>query len=710
MFATQKEAAGSNAAGAEFSLRLFFAPQSVAVIGASPKPDNLGGKIVASMQAQGFAGTITLVHPDGKSLHGCNAVRRIDDLPEGVDLAVAAVPASAVPGLVKPLAGRNVHHLIVTSGGFAETGAEGEILQNHLQAEAKKFGVRVIGPNGLGVFSAPDQFNSFFLTPEAIRFPKPGKVGLLSQSGAFLSLALNTLAERNIGVQRAVNFGNRIDVGETELLELFLQDPAIEVIGMYLESIADGPRLVRAAIQAKGKKPIVIWKGGREQRGSDAAQAHSASLAGSYEVFQAACAKAGIVEVFGFEAFAEALEMFAAQPVPNGPRVLVVSNGGGMGVFLTDLCERYGLQIPKPSGKTRSALSEFLPPYYSMQNPIDLTGSGTNAQCLKSLDVLLNSGEFDNLLLVLLSGTQGIHADIATDFHRTFPQDIPLAIAAYGEALRVPLQRQLLRQKIPVFSSAESAVRALSVLEQQQNIRKRFATEATPDFDVVEQDGFMWPFSDRTPHEMQLKEFLKQRGIEVPKHKHVQTPEDLNATCDEMGFPLVLKVVKPELKHKLEIYGVQTGIDNPHDLFRKWQDMQENWPGSIWVEQQMPDGLELMVGAYRDPQFGPVLLFGTGGPYVETLGDIQRILEPATSQELEQLIDSTRAGKIIAGIRSQTALAKNRLSHFLQEITRWVRNVPAIESLDFNPVRLYEHRLVVLDAKCTLKKAKERRD
>ena len=255
--------------------------------------------------------------------------------------------------------------------------------------------------------------------------PQPGSVATyFPERCVFLSLILNELTGENghIGVHRAVNFGNRMDVDESELLEIFAKDPAVSVIALYLESFQNGARFVEVARKVTRDKPVVIWKGGHAERASAAAKAHSSSLAGSYPVFQAACDKVGLIEVQGFEEFRSAIQVLSCQPVPDGERVLIVSNGGGMGVFLTDLCEREGLQIPKPSEPVREALHKRLPRYYSLENPIDLTGSGTNEQCLEAVDHLMSSGEFDSLLMVLLPGTKGINEEIAPLIRKRFQQ------------------------------------------------------------------------------------------------------------------------------------------------------------------------------------------------------------------------------------------------------------------------------------------------
>lgn len=726
------EESGKNNVG----LTPFFSPRFVAVIGASPRADNQGKRIVASMVAQGFPGKICTVHPQGKAIDQFPVYKHVNDLPEEVDLAIAAVSAPNVTALVEPLAQKGVRHLIVIGGGFAETGEEGERLQSLLLHEARKTGMRIIGPNGMGVFSAKDRFNSFFLSPEEIFLPQSGPAAIISQSGAFLSQILDQMSNRDVGVNKAVNFGNRVDVGECEILEEFGKDPAIKVIGMYLESMQDGARFVEIARRVGAIKPIVIYKGGHDREGGKAIKAHSASLAGSYKVFQSACDKAGLIEVQGLSELIDAVQALSQQPVAKGNRILVVSNGGGMGVMLTDLCEKAGLRVPEPSQALQNKLRETLPNYYSFSNPIDVTGSGANEQCVYAVETLLNAGEFDGLLMVLLSGTAGITPEIATLIRSRLPGDIPIVIGAYGRTMFPKMSQAFRKDGIPVYPSGERAARAIDIL-----VRAGKGLEEIPEENSIIKEWFFFlprifsparitirsrkPLLKRAlgfdssiydshclkgwleglgqpPDEMKIKDLLYLCGVRVPSHFHIQTAQDIPTAAELLGYPVVLKTVGPEVMHKTEMKGVRLNLKDEASLLHEWEGMNKKCPNQIWAERELPPGLDLMVGAHRDPEFGPVLLFGTGGRYVEIYEDIERLLLPATEQEIIDLIFKTRAGQIIRGTRGAPPLDVKHLSAFLKLVADWMIQELEIESLDFNPVRLFRDSLVALDAKVSL--------
>ncbi len=686
------------------SLEPFFSPKGVAVIGASSKKDNLGGRIIASMQGQGYRGKITAVHPDEMHLANFHTVKTLAELPEETDLAIACLSASHIPKLVPDLAAHGMHHLIVVSGGFAETDDTGRQLQTELQDLAKQYGVRIVGPNGLGTFSAPDHFNSFFLSGNAIHYPQPGSTALISQSGAFLSVILNRLAGHGVGVHRAVNFGNRVDVGECDALEAFAQDPQVKVIGLYLEGFQNGRRFLDIAREVARRKPVIICKGGKRGTGGKAVKAHSASLAGSYEVFRSVCRQTGMIEVQGLEELILALKIFSRPVDFKGEKVLIVSNGGGMGVLLTDLCEAGPCEIKEVPMSLQKELKQHLPEYFSLRNPIDLTGSGTNEQCVRVVDRLLESGLFDCLLLVALPGTEGITWELGEKLKSVLPERFPVVVSTYGDRMFLSFEAAFGKMGIPVFRSGEEAAWALNLMltwNKNNRCAGKFqqATSCHYDENILKNrpSGKGVLFNER-----QIKKILSACGVEIPEAKTIFKVEDLQIASQSLNFPLVLKVDDPDIRHKTELGAVRGPVSDPKELISAWKEMNDTWPGLVWAEEQVPAGLDLMVGMNRDPDFGPVLLLGSGGSYVELYKDIERLVLPVSNEDILKAFNRTQAGKIVQGYRSKKSLALDKLLGFANLTAGWADLEPALQSLDFNPVRLFVDRLVVLDAKIAM--------
>ena len=681
-------------------LEPFFAPKGVAVIGAGVKRGNQGKRILDSLVAQGFTGQLIAVHPDGKSLGSCQAVRSIPELPQGIDLAIAAISAERVEALIKPLADQGVQHLIVVSGGFSESGPEGERLQKNLKDTAEKHNVRIIGPNCMGTFSSKNKFNSFFLSAADVRLPESGSTAVISQSGAFLSAILDQLASRGVGVHRAINFGNRIDIGECEALEEFATDPEVKVIGIYLESVQNGKRFFEVVRRTAAIKPVVIYKGGKGEKGNRATQAHSASLAGEYPVFQAVCRQTGMIEVNGLNDLINALQVLQSGPVARGNRVLIVSNGGGMGVLLTDLLEKGNCDVVETPLQVQDELKTILPGFYSFRNPVDLTGSGTNDQCILAIEKILETGLYDCLLLVVLGGAEGINADIAKRLLDILPHDFPVVLGAYGKNMFLPVSKAFADEDISVFPTGEEAAWAVNLITR---LGARINKKTVMSRKKVSQSFLPRREQISTPvDEMIIKSFLHESSIRVPTSCPVNKPEDLDLAVDVIGYPLVLKLVAPDLQHKTELHGVELDLNDKKDLERNWKLMNQIRPGCVWAEEQMPPGLDLMVGMTRDKIFGPLILFGTGGSYVEVYKDIERFLLPATDEEILAVILRTYAGQIIQGVRGKPPLDLASLMAFIKWMAKWVEEETRLVSLDFNPVRLYTDSMVVLDAKAKL--------
>ncbi len=672
-------------------LNRFFFPESVIIVGASPRPDNLGGRIVQSLLANQYSGRILAIHPEPLPIGTVPALESLEQVTGSWDLAIAAVSASHVPALIEPLSRKGVQNLIVISGGFAEVGEEGNRLQEQLKEQGKRFGVRIIGPNGLGVFCASSRFNSLFLSPDEVRMPKAGPVAMISQSGAFLSLVLNRLAEKGTGVSYAVNFGNRVDVDECDLLEWYSEDPSISTIGIYLESVANGPRLIQTAHAVSKKKPILILKGGQTPHGILAAHSHTAALAGSYDIFKAACEKSGILMANGLEDFLTGLQTLALQPPARGNRALIVSNGGGMGVFLTDLSESQGLDISPPPEEIQTRLRQGLPGYYSLKNPIDLTGSGTNAEFLKVVETLSTGDLYDLILLVPMPGTQGITPELAEGLSTRVSPEKPVLLATYGTHFVESFTRILLKDTIPVFSSAEDAVMIAGHLVQRGKFK---SLTTSPTTEYAGDKTF-----DSPRDEWELKNTFVSAGFNVPDRIRLDNNSDLPKAASTLGSPLVLKRAATDILHKKKEGDVVLNITSAESLAEHFAGLITKNSGIVFAEKQVPDGVDLFLGVTRDPVFGPVMVFGLGGNNAELFRDVAHWILPATQVEFEGLISKPKVGQYLGTLVENWPQHRDTLLKLMGYMAHQITGLPAIHSLELNPVRILKKQTLILDAK-----------
>ncbi len=455
----------------EHELDVFFNPASVAIVGASPKEGSIGRAILENMMRR-YRGKLYPVNPKYSEILGLKAYPRLVDIPEPVDLAVIAVRAEIVPAIMEDAAAKGVKGVIVVSGGFAEAGEEGRRLQERIKEIARKAGIRVIGPNCIGVYNALTGVDTFFLPWDRMRRPHKGPIAIISQSGAFLASVMDWAASEGIGISKAVNFGNKIDVDEVDLLEYFGEDENIKVIIVYLEGINPGRgkdfiRTAREVTEKRGKS-IVLLKGGKTASGARAAASHTAALAGSYQVFRAAMRQANVIEVEDTITLFDMAKALALLNPPRGRRVAVVTNAGGPGVIATDNLVKYGLEVPAFSEKLRSRLREIFPPRVAVGNPVDLTGDATAEDFKKALEIIMESDEVDMLLVLALMQPPTMSEKVA-DYIAELAwkhRDKPLVVVTIGSEYAERLSTYLESRGIPVYDFPERAVRALYALSR----------------------------------------------------------------------------------------------------------------------------------------------------------------------------------------------------------------------------------------------------
>ncbi len=449
------------------SIEVFFKPRSIAVVGASPTPGRLGYVVVQRLVNRYKKGKVYPVNPKYGEVLGLKCYRSVEEIPGPVDLAVVLVPAPLVPGVVESCVRKGVRGIIIISGGFAETGPEGAKLEEKIRETIRGTGTRVIGPNCIGVLDLHGGMDTFFLPEEKMMRPPPGDIAIISQSGALLSAMLDWAAHMGIGVSKAVSYGNKIDVDEVDMLEYLANDPETRVIVIYVEGLRPGrgKAFIEAVRRIVREKPVIVLKGGRTERGAVAAASHTAALAGSYEVFRAALRQAGAIEAVDVVDVFDLAKALTMQPPARGDRVAVITNAGGPGVMATDALESLGLRVPLLSEELQARLRERFPPFYSVKNPVDVTGGGSNEDYRHAIEVVVRSDEVDALLVVALIHPPGFSAELADIIaEATKGTGKPVVAMSFGGGETSVLRGKLEKSGIPVYETVERAARALWAL------------------------------------------------------------------------------------------------------------------------------------------------------------------------------------------------------------------------------------------------------
>jgi len=472
-------------------LAFFFNPKSVAIVGASSAPGKLSGIILESLKISGFAGSVYPVNPKYKTVAGFKCYKSLADIKKEVDVAVFALPAGAVPDALTEAAGR-VKGAIVIGGGFGEAGMDGAALEGRLKDIAKKGGIRVIGPNCMGIYDTASKLDTFFIPNGRIKRPLPGGISIVSQSGSFAVTAMDELAAEKIGVARVISYGNRADVNEADCLEFLADDEHTKAVVLYIESVEDGRRFVEAASRCASKKPVMALKAGRDTAGSRAAASHTGAIAGRYEIYRAAFKKAGVIELSGYEEFICACRVFggitpfgglsplrggmAARDItpPAGNRVMIITDGGGMGVGIADECLAAGLNPAPLSAEIVDMLKGSFPPYFTISNPMDLTGSATNASYAEALAKTMNGDEFDMVIVAALWGPPGLTDGLVKMLSEKAREiNKPVIVCSPGGEFARKKSGLFRKAGLPVFSTPESAVRAAALLSRWGKISRR---------------------------------------------------------------------------------------------------------------------------------------------------------------------------------------------------------------------------------------------
>ncbi|TFH35230.1 MAG: CoA-binding protein [Anaerolineales bacterium] len=683
------------------TLQAFFTPRSIAVIGASTHPDKLGYAVLDNLVNGGFLSGGRRVHPinpKADEILGLKAYPDVNQVADDIDLAVIVIPYPLVPDALRTCGQKQIPGVIVISAGFREAGMEGLEREQELLQIAREFNIRLIGPNCLGVIDTVTPMNASF----SAGMPPKGPMDFMSQSGALGTAILDWAQAGRLGLSKFVSLGNKADVNEIDLLAAWADDPGSRVILSYIEGLPDGQEFIRVARRVSKLKPIVALKSGVTQAGSRAVSSHTGSLAGSEQAYEAAFRQAGVIRAHSLQDLFDYSLAFGYLPPLMGDRIAIVTNAGGPGILATDALERAGLSLARFQPDCIRALEKFLPDAASAANPVDVLGDARADRYRFALEQVVADPGVDAVLVILtpqamteIEATAAVIGDVA----RTV--EIPILACFMGEARIEAGTAVLDRLKIPNFAFPERAAMAYKAMSQY----RKYQAEPLPEFETFEVDrATVRAVIDKVLNEgrvsigdAEARDILVAYGLQIPASQLASTVEEAVVFAEGMGYPVVLKIASPDILHKTDVGGVKVGLQNAEavrdafDLitYRSQRYLPEARLWGCLVQKMVPQGLEVLVGMNRDPQFGPLVTFGLGGIYVEILKDAAFRIAPFSRREAEEMIKEIRANALLDGVRGQPPTDKAALIDAILRIEQLVIDFPEIAELDINPFMLY---------------------
>ena len=697
-------------------LDVFFSPKTVAVIGATENPGTVGRTVLWNLVTNPFGGTVYPVNPKRPSVLGIKAYKSISDIPEPVDLAVVVTPPPSIPGIIKECGENGVQGAIVISAGFKEIGPEGAALEQRLLAEAQAADIRVIGPNCLGVMAPLTGMNATFATTIA----RPGSVGFISQSGALCTAILDWSLKAMVGFSAFVSVGSMVDVGWGDLIYHLGNDPKTRSIVIYMESIGNARSFISAAREVALNKPIIVIKPGRSAAAAKAAASHTGSLTGSDEVLEAAFRRSGVLRVNNIADLFYMAEVLSKQPSPKGPRLTIVTNAGGPGVLATDALIMGGGELAELTPETMEAYNAVLPPTWSHNNPVDIIGDASPERYAKALEIAAKDPHSDGMLVILTPQAMTDPTRIAEQLRPLAKQEGKPVLASWMGGLDVAAGEEVLnRANIPTFSYPDTAARAFNYMwRYSYNLKGLYETpmmpedsaDWSPDRNLV--DGIIQKSrgEGRTIlTEFESKQVLSAYGIPTAKTIIAANPADAVRAADQIGYPVVLKLYSETITHKTDVGGVQLNLGSSEAVERAFHAIETSVAAKVGIEHfqgvtvqpmiKLKDAYELIIGASLDPQFGPVLLFGTGGQLVEVFKDRSLALPPLNSTLARRMMEQTKIYKALKGVRGRRPVDLAALETLMVRFSALVAEQRWIKEIDINPLLASPDGLIALDAR-----------
>jgi acetyl coenzyme A synthetase (ADP forming)-like protein len=689
-------------------LDALFRPRSIAIIGASADPKKVGHAVLNNLIRFGYQGGLYPVNPSGGDILGQKAFARIADVPPSVDLAVIVIPAKLVPAALSECADAGVPAAVVISAGFKEAGAAGTALEQELASIGRQRGIRVLGPNCLGLINTENSMNATFA---ADMLPRGG-IGFFSQSGAMGIAIMDWAIGNNVGFSKFVSLGNKADLSETELIEYLADDPATTIILGYIEDVVDGRQFLEIAKQATRKKPVILLKSGGTEAGARAASSHTGALAGSDVAFDAAFKQTGVIRAAGVQDLFDTALAFAEGKVPAGNRLLVITNAGGPGIIAADTAERLKVRLPQMTKESIAAIAAKLPPNASLYNPVDVIGDATTERYRTVLEQAVVDPNVDGVLVILtpqaMTNPRETAGAVISAARNT---EKPVIASFMGEARVHDAIMMLKDASVPNFPYPELAVKAFRRLADRRIWIDQ--TEELPQCFDTGRDAVRRKIADLAAAgkfqagEDDAAAILAEYGFHFPKKSLARTAKEAANLAKEIGYPVVMKIASPEILHKTDVGGVRLNIRNGREAEDAFLEITTNarrhMPQAtilgVLVSEMVRGGKEVILGVSYDRTFGHLLMFGLGGIYVEVLKDVAFRVAPLTRRDAEAMLGEVKTSALLRGARGDKAVDVDAVLDAIERLSSLVTDFPEVRELDINPLVVMEQGAIALDAR-----------
>lgn len=688
----------------------FFNPKTIAVIGASRTPGKVGHDILKNLTQYGYQGVLYPINPEAPEILGLKAYPTIMDVPGEIGLAIVVVPPKSVLEVIGQCGKKGIDSAVIITAGFKESGSEGTKLEDELVKKSKESGVRFIGPNCLGIIDSHSRINASF----AKGMPSEGNIGFFSQSGALGIAVLDLAMSEDVGFSKFISMGNKADISDEEIMQALAEDENTKVIIGYIEGVRDGRKFVEIASQVSKKKPLVILKSGITSSGIKAASSHTGALSGRETSFDAAFKQSGVIRVRTVgELFNYALA-FANQPLPQGPNVAIITNSGGPGILAADACDKLGLQLVPLHKEIVDQLRTFLPPFASFYNPVDILGDATAERYEKALYTVVQDDKV-NGILVLLTPTavvdvEGTAKAIANIAHLI---DKPILTSFMGRKSVESGSKILMKYHVPNYNYPEHAVSSFSAM-YKYNVWIKRPEKVYPHFEGLKNkvnNIFESVTEEKREHlrETEVYEMLNAYGFSQPRSLLARTSEEAVAAAKGIGYPVVMKIVSPQVIHKSDIGGVKINVNTEKEVENAFFDITSRVKhvmpmahiNGVMIQEMISGGKEVIIGITRDTQFGHMIMFGFGGIYVEVLKDVSFRIVPLSKEDAHEMIRETKVFPLLRGVRGEAEADIEAIENSLLILSQMAFDFPQIIEAEINPllVKKRGEGVVAIDAR-----------